>query len=105
MKSRIIVVAIIIFIVAIFVFTKQTPQIFQISGKVIETDLQNSTFAVITQVNDMEEFIIDKETVIKGAKQVSITDIKKGVNLTVNYQKSWGKKIAKIIGIQQSSRR
>lgn len=105
MKTRIVVVAIIIFLVAISVLTKQTPQMFQVSGKVMGADLQNRTVTVITQTSNIEEFIIDKETVIKGVTQASITDIKKGVKLTVVYQKSWGRKIAKIIGIQQQSRR
>ena len=104
MKTRIIVVAVIIFLAAISVLTKQTPQMLQLSGKVIEADLQNRTVAVITQTKDIEEFIIDKEAVIKGVRQVSITDIKKGVNLAVSYQKSWGKKIEKIIAIQEQQK-
>lgn len=70
----------------------------QISGKVTEINLRNSTVTVVPQTGSLVKLILNKKTVIAGSgRNAVISEIKKGNEIRASYQVKWGKKIASSI--------
>ena|SRR3989338_9206747 len=102
MRKGIFVCGIVILLAIVFVYMTQGPKVLQTSGKVVDIDLRNLTFVVAPKTDEMIRLIIDEKTLVnKAEKRSAITEIKRGSQVTVTYQKGWGKKIAKFINIQE----
>lgn len=78
----------------------EAAKVFQISGKVTEVDLRSLMVTVVPQTGEPLKLNLNEKTIVsKASRNVAISELKKGIRVTVSYKISWGRKIANLIVI------
>jgi Cu/Ag efflux protein CusF len=78
------------------------PKVEKFSGVVERVDAAKKVFSVKSGKEEMTFSWVDKTIIVEGKKEITLADLKKGLNVSVIYIKDGGKSIAARIGVRTS---